>query len=294
VRIFTIIFLVFTFSISAQVLENQQGNAFTDKPFFSEKFIHQNHIKQLSGHYVLKKKGEQMKTTEYKYVYDFDRDGHLVSSYETMPNDGTRDTIWNIYAYDKHNNLSVFKKTDQDGFTSIYYEYDSLGRVISEEYKREIDTGNHVISRVLTFNKEHMEYFDFDRQTKRTRYNSYDLPYLDEFFNYNELGYLVERIERVKMTSDVYTYSYEYNDKGLLSAIRKASNRKEDFLEELTFKYDELSNLIEKHITKDGVFTTDIQIVYNSKSKLVSSIITRQVSTGYMMILRFKEVEYYH
>tara|TARA_R110002072_G_scaffold282761_1_gene445780 strand:+ start:88 stop:972 length:885 start_codon:yes stop_codon:yes gene_type:complete len=294
VRISIFIFLFFTLSASAQVLDNQLGNAFTDKPFFNEKFIHQNQIKQLSGYYVLKKKGELMKTTEYKYVYDFDQDGHLISSYETMPNDGTRDTIWNKYEYDSHNNLSVFKKTDQDGFTSVYYEYDSIGRVISEEYKREIDSGNHVISRTLTFNKEHLKYFDFDRQMKRTRYNSYDLPYLDEFFNYNELGYLVERIERVKMTSNVYTYLYEYNDRGLLSAIRKASNRQENFLEELTFKYDELGNIVEKHITKNGVFTTDIQIIYNSKSKLVSSIITRQVSTGYMTILRFKEVEYYH
>ncbi len=293
-RISIFIFLFFTLSASAQVLDNQLGNAFTDKPFFNEKFIHQNQIKQLSGYYVLKKKGELMKTTEYKYVYDFDQDGHLISSYETMPNDGTRDTIWNKYEYDSHNNLSVFKKTDQDGFTSVYYEYDSIGRVISEEYKREIDSGNHVISRTLTFNKEHLKYFDFDRQMKRTRYNSYDLPYLDEFFNYNELGYLVERIERVKMTSNVYTYLYEYNDRGLLSAIRKASNRQENFLEELTFKYDELGNIVEKHITKNGVFTTDIQIIYNSKSKLVSSIITRQVSTGYMTILRFKEVEYYH
>ncbi|MBL1279762.1 MAG: hypothetical protein COA33_005795 [Fluviicola sp.] len=293
-RISTIIFLFLAFSISSQVLDNRKGNAFTDKPFFNEKFIHQNHIKQLSGYYVLKKKGELMKTTQYKYVYDFDNKGHLVSSYETMPNDGTKDTIWNKYEYDDQSNLSVFKKTDQDGFTSVYYEYDSLGRVISEEYKREIDTGNHIISRVLTFNKEHLKYFTFDQQIKRTRYNNYDLPYLDEFFNYNDLGYLVERIERVKMTSDVYTYSYEYNEKGLLSAIRKASNRQEEFLEELTFKYDELGNVVEKHITKNGVFTTDIQIIYNSKSKLVSSIITRQVSTGYMTILRFNEVEYFH
>ena len=275
------------------MLDNRNGDAFTDKPFFNEQFIKENKVKQLSGYYVLKKKGELMKTTKYKYVYDFDKEGHLISSYETMPHDGTKDTIWNVYEYDDQNRLAVFRKTNQDGFTSVYYEYDDKNRVIREEYKREVYEKKDSIIQSLSFNKESLKYFEFDNQTKRTRYNNYDLPYLDEFFNYNELGYLVERIERLKMTSDVYTYAYEYNEKGLLSAIRKSSNQKDGYIEELTFEYDDLGNLQQKHIYKNGVFTTDIQIVYNSKSKLISSIITRQVSTGYLTILRFKDFLFY-
>lgn len=275
------------------MLDNRNGDAFTDKPFFNEQFIKENKVKQLSGYYVLKKKGELMKTTKYKYVYDFDNEGHLISSYETMPHDGTKDTIWNVYEYDDQNRLAVFRKTNQDGFTSVYYEYDDKNRVIREEYKREVYEKKDSIIQSLSFNKESLKYFEFDNQTKRTRYNNYDLPYLDEFFNYNELGYLVERIERLKMTSDVYTYAYEYNEKGLLSAIRKSSNQKDGYIEELTFEYDDLGNLQQKHIYKNGVFTTDIQIVYNSKSKLISSIITRQVSTGYLTILRFKDFLFY-
>ena len=292
-KLLLIISIFIGFSLSAQVLDNQKGNAFTDKPFFNQKFIQQNRLKQLSGFYMYKKKGELMEHTEYKYVYDFDKRGNLLSTFETCPDDGTKDTIWNIYKYDKNSNLCIHKKTDQDGFTSVYYEHDSLGRVISEEFKREIDTGNHVAIRTLTFNKERLEYFDFEKQSKRTRFNNYDLPYLDEFFNYNDLGYLVERVERIKMTSDVYTYFYKYNEKGQLAGIGKASNKNEELLEELRFKYDDLGNLTEKHIYKNGVFTTDIQIIYNSKSKLISTIITRQVSTGFLMIIRFKEYLFY-
>ncbi|HIP33101.1 MAG TPA: hypothetical protein EYG86_10085 [Crocinitomicaceae bacterium] len=291
-KIINILFILFSFSISAQVLDNQKGNAFTDAPFFNEDFIRKNRIKQLSGYYVLKKKGELMKTTKYKYVYQFDKEGHFVSSYETMPLDGTKDTIWSVYEYN-NDQLMVFKKTDQEGFTSVYYKRDEKGRVIEEAHKREVYDTKDVIIQTLNFNTERFEYYDFDRQTKRTKFNSYDLPYLDEFFNYNELGYLVERIERQKMTSDTYTFSYEYNEKGLLSAIRKSSNREDGFLEEFTFKYDELDNLIEKHVYKKGVFITDIQIIYNSKTKLISSIFTRQVSTGYLTIIRFNDFEYF-
>lgn len=288
-----IILITLSFTCYGQVLDNQNGEAFTDKPFFNQNFIFDNQIKQLSGYYVYKKKGESMKTTKYKYVYKFNNNGLLVSTYETCPDDGTKDTIWNIYDYDSMKNLAVHKKTDLDGFTSVYYGYDEDNRVISEEFKREIKE-NDTTLRFLTFNKERLVYADFNGQSKRTRYNNYDLPYLDEFWNYNDLGYLVQRTERVKMTSDIYTYTYSYNEKGKLAAISKASNHQDENIEELRFRYDELGNLIEKHIYKNGVFTTDIQIVYNSKSKLVSSIITRQVSTGFLMILRFDEVEFFN
>tara|TARA_B110000285_G_scaffold64223_1_gene73850 strand:- start:347 stop:1228 length:882 start_codon:yes stop_codon:yes gene_type:complete len=289
-----ILFILFSFFGFGQVLDNRNGDAFTDKPFFNQKFIFENQIKKLSGYYVYKKKGESMKATKYKYVYNFNKSGDLASTFETCPDDGTKDTIWNIYEYNAQNNLAVHKKTDQDGFTSVYYEYDSLDRVVSEEFKREIASDEDTSIRYLTFNKERLKYADFEGQTKRTRYNNYDLPYLDEFWNYNELGYIVERTERIKMTSDIYTYAYSYNEKGKLASIGKSSNSQDELIEELRFKYDELGNLLEKSIYKKGVFTTDIQIIYNSKSKLVSSIITRQVSTGFLMILRFNEFEFFN
>ncbi|MDX2359717.1 MAG: hypothetical protein QNK23_02845 [Crocinitomicaceae bacterium] len=276
-----------------QVLDNRNGEAFTDKPFFNTSFVKENKLKRLQGFFVYKKKGELMHPTEYKYVYDFDQEGNLISTFETRADDGTVDTTWNLYEYDDLNQLLVHRKTDQEGFTSIHFEYDSLGRIICEEYTRDLDTGNRVIVQSLSFNKETIEYSDYGDQTKRTRFNNYKLPYLDEFYTYNELGYLVERRIRIKMTSAVYTYKYEYNEQGKLSAIRKASNNAEEYIEEFEFKYDELGNLIEKHLYKNGVFTTDIQIIYNSKTKLLATVITRQVSTGFMMMLRFKDYEYF-
>ena len=80
---------------------------------------------------------------------------------------------------------------------------------------------------------------------------------------------------------------------GKLSAIRKKSNKEEGYLEELLYKYDELGNLIEKHIYKKGVFTTDIQIMYSSKTKLLSTVLTREVATDFMMILRFRDYEFF-
>lgn len=276
-----------------QVLDNRNGEAFTDVPFFNKEFIETNRIKRFNAYYVFKKKGDVMRDSEYKNVYEFDEHGHLISSYETRQDDGTKDTIWNLYDYDAVGNLIRHRKTDLDGFTTVEYSYDSLGRVVQERFLREVDSVNHGIVRSLLFNEERIVYAEYDRQLKRTRYNNYNLPYLDEFFNYNELGYMVSREERIKMTSTVYSYAYEYNETGRLAAIRKTSNRSEGVIEEMKFRYDALGNLIEKHIYRDGEFTTDVQIVYNSQTKLLSSVITRQVSTGFLIVLRFQECDFY-
>ena len=84
-KIIISLFLLFAFTGTAQVLDNRNGSAFTDKPFFNEDFIRQNKLKQLSGYYVLKKKGEMMKKTKYKYVYDFD---HTLHARRTRPDNG--------------------------------------------------------------------------------------------------------------------------------------------------------------------------------------------------------------
>ena len=293
VKYITFIAIIFiSFVSQAQVLDNRKGLAFTDKPFFNADFIKENKLKKLKGTFTYKKQGEMMRPTEYKYVYEFNEAGQLVSTFETRTDDGTLDTTWNKYYYDDKNNLTKHSKTDKDGFLSILYTYDSLNRVITEEYVRDIDSNNRIV-RSLSFNKERIKYANYGNQIKRTKYNNYDLPYLDEFINYNELGYMVEKIERIKMTSTVYTYQYAYNEKGKLAGIQKTSNRADGVLEEMKFEYDELGNLEEKHIYKKGVFTTDIQILYNEKTKLLSSVITRQVSTNFMMILRFLDYEFF-
>lgn len=287
-----IIIMFLTIWSDAQVLDNRKGEAFTDKPFFNESFVKENKLKKLVGSYVYKKTGEAMKTTSFKYVYSFDQQGHLASSYETNTSDGTKDTVWNIYEYNGKNELIAHRKTDLDGFLTVHYTYDDQGRVIAEEYKRDIDSLGEIV-RSLSFNKERIEHQDYGEQTKLTRYNNYDLPYLDEFIRHDSIGYLVEKVERIRMTSTTLTYTYAYDDKGKLSSIQQTSNRKNGIIEEFKFRYDELGNLIEKHVFKDGVFTTDIQIIYNSKTKLLATVITKQVSTGFMMILRFQDYEFY-
>lgn len=274
------------------MLDNRSGNAFTDVPFFNSEFIRANSIKQLNGQFTYKKSGDIMRLKEYKNVYEFDTLGRLIRSYETKKDDGTKDTTSNVYVYSEKNLLKTHKKGDTFGFSTTTYTFDSKNRITKEENYREYRDSLGATQRIL-LNSETMVYEDFENQTKKTTFNSYGLPYLQEFSYYNELGYLMERVERLMVTSEVTSQKYEYNSNGWISVLRTFKQNTEKPAEEIVFTYDENGNLLEKHIYQEGVFTTEIEVLYNEKSKLITYVLTRDVATNFIQILRFNTLTFF-
>lgn len=281
----------------AQLLDNSKGTAFSEIPFFNESFIKNNHIKTLKGTYTFKKLDDVMRETDYVYVYEFDRNGHLIQSYETKKGNSKKDTLVLFYGYDAKGNLEFVRQKDQKGYWSTHYQYDSLNRKIREEYRRDIDTAGTLLApsfeRSTILNFETMTYQNGKEQQKRIVHNNYGFPYMEETSNFNKDGYLMNKEEKLKMTSQTITTLYGYTEKGWISKITTMSSNNPKSNQEILFKYDAQGNLIEKHVYKNGVFTTDIQIIYNLQSGLISSILTRDVSTSFISILRFDEYRYY-
>jgi hypothetical protein len=272
------------------MLDNREGNAFTDRPFFNQEFIRDNRIHKLNGVFTYKKPGEVMRQTEYKYVYEFDSVGRLTSSFETRKDDGTQDTTWNKYFYSDKGDMIEHKKGDGNGFTSTTFEFDEEGRIIRKSNVREyLDSLGEMQRTVL--NSESMSYQKYDQQLKRTVYNSYGLPYMEEIYRYNELGYLIEREERLIMTSTVTTYIYEYTNNGYIASIAGYRYGEEIPVEETKFVYDDHGNLLDKHIYRSGQYITEFEMLYNEKSKLLTYVLTRDVATNFIMILGFKDYE---
>lgn len=274
------------------MLDNRHGTAFTDKPFFNQEFIRENKIKMLNGQFTYKKPGEVMRSTEYTYVYEFDSLGRYITSYETRKDDGTQDTTWNKYIYSDNDLLKEHKRGDSKGFTSINYEYDDQKRIIKESNVREyLDSLGTLQSTIL--NSETMSYENFDNQTKKTVYNSYGLPYMTEISIYNEHGYLTEIVQRLTMTSSVNTYMYEYNEKGYIAAIRNYQFGNDSPFEETIYLYDEHGNMTEKQNHRNGVYVTEIEMIYNEKSKLLTYVLTHDIATNFIMIIGFKDYRFF-
>lgn len=276
----------------AQVLDNSRGEAFTNKPFFNKTFIFNNKIKSIKGRFNYIKSGQAMYQTEYFYAFNFNRSGQLVSTFETRKDDGTTDTTWNEYVYNTEGILVEHKQGTSTGKSSTIYRLDEKNRIISEEYLTEsIDsTGQKT---VVLVNSESMVFEDFGLQLKKTVSNSYGLPYKSILLFHDENGYLLEREERFSRTSNFTKQLYTYNEKGLLASIKTIQKGSIEPVEEEKFTYDDYGNLIEKHLYKNGIYTTETQIIYNEKTKLMTSVIIREVKTDFLMIIRFGEYEYF-
>ena len=277
-----------------QILLNQEGEAFTDVPFFNPDVIRANHIKSMEGNYSTKKPGEVIRETTDWFRYRFDENGRLIESLDIRTLNHKKDSTLNQYQYNTRNQLVAHRKTENGGFTTIKQTYDSLNRVESEGTYRELY--RYQKDQVLQSNLVNTEYFQYilrPNENEKVRFNSYKLPYLNEVRHYNSDGYLTEEKSNYRMSSIEHSTKYAYNDRGLLES--KSHYNEKDALadEEWKYRYDLFGNLIEVHYFRYGQLQKDLQIVFDTKTQLLGSTIQRDVETNFLLILRFTKFTYF-
>jgi len=272
-----------------QMLLNQDGEAFTTDPFFNSKFIQNNKIKTIKGTYSFKKNKDLIRKVPGSYTYKFNKKGRLNSCIDIRWNGKTLDTTLQYYEYNQLGAIISIKKSENNGVTLQEFQRDSLNRIISTSNYRVILNDKGEVVKKNEMNTETMRY----SKEKRTTYNSYNLPYLISYDNYNEDGYKTSSIDKLKMGGTIYKKEYDYNDKGLLISIETFYDKHLKPVEELNFKYDNFGNLMERHEFKQGVFTKDFQVIFDTKTGLLHSIIDRNPVNNFMSIIRFTKYEFY-
>ncbi len=276
------------------MINNLEGNAFSDQPFFDRDFIKTNNIKSLEGLYSKKKDGDIVRSTNDFFKYEFDSLGNLSQTIQVRSNAGKKDTSFNYYIYNDNNQLITHKKTESGGLTALHYIFDSLSRITGIEQSRELLDLKGNVLQSISINKESIRYFKTDKGIKKVTYNNYGLPYMDEFTVWNEDGYKLEAIQKLRMASAEYKKKFIYNEKGLLAAIQTFYNYSENPVQEITFKYDHFGNIIEKKHFKEGIFIGELQIIYDNKTQLLGSTIEKMEGSNMMYILRFNTIKFYN
>ena len=280
-----------------QLLDNSQGNALSDRPFFNEDLIRENKIKSISGDFTVKKVGDILRDTELGRTYFFNRKGQLVKSLETTQASIGLDTLVSYFEYNDAGDITAIRTKDHYGFYATIYKYDSLGRVIREEFRRNLNKNSSSldleIGKEFVVTYETSSYQEFDGQQKRTIYNSYGTPYKDVFTYYDEDGLVTQKVERLQRTSGTKSTNYSYNEKGLLDTIRVVSSQSGIKKRQYIFSYDEWNNLIKKEYYKNGEYITEERVLYDEETMMINYIMTQEVSTGYIMVLELSEYKFY-
>lgn len=299
-RLLSVLFFISCFTgmdVRAQVLDNSHGKAFTDVPYFNTRFMKASKIKEIKGTYTFKKQGDIMRESKFVYVYSFDTLGQLIRHYETASGDILSDTIVRHYSYDDRGNLRRKRISEKSGFMSTYYSYNDSNQVIKEEIWRDIDTLHSLlepdIERSLLWNSETMAYEVYNGQHRKKIYNSYGNLYMEETSYYDSLGYLSKVEEMYTITRNQLNTFYTYSDKGWIESIATYQNIETVPISEVRFTYDTYGNLKSKMEYKNGVFTTEYQVIYSGDTGLLAHILIREVSTNFISIIRFEEPTFY-
>lgn len=290
---FFLVILLISSHVSAQLLDNTKGVAFTDIPFFNTKFVKGCKLKEIHGKFTYKKQGDIMRESNYVYVFNFDTLGNLVRHYQTSKGDLVTDTNVRFYDYTQDGRIVRKRISQKKGFLSTYYSYNSNGQIVKEEVYRDIDTMNSLlnpsIERSILWNTETMDYQLYEGQYKKKVFNSYGNQYLEVTKYLDSLGYLAREEELYTITRNRITTKYSYSDKGWIEKVSVYKNTDTVPMSESRFTYDTFGNLQSKLIYKDGVFITEYQIIYSGLTGLLYSIVMREVSSNFISIIRFSE-----
>lgn len=284
-----------SFEGRTQLLLNQEGEAFTDQPFFNRDIILSNHIKTIEGTYSTKKPGDVIRESSDWVRYRFDEQGQLIESLDIRTVNKKKDTVLHQFFYSENGALIAHRKSENGGYTKTVFDYDSLHHLRELNTYREIyNYRSNEVSQSILLNTEYYQFSEHGNVHTQTKLNNYHLPYLDEISTFNQDGYLIERKFRYHMSGIEHQTTYHYDEHGLLSNKATFNEKEAVADEEWKYRYDAYGNLMEAHYYRYGQFQKDLQVVFDTKTQLLGSTILRDVSTNFMLILRFTKYTYYN
>lgn len=281
------------FPALGQLLDNSQGLAFTEYPYFNTQFVKASKIKTIKGTYTFKKQGDILRQSDFVYVYDFDSLGRLQRHYQTASGDLFSDTTVRFYTYDQAGYLRSLRVNQKSGFMTTYFTRDEKGRIVKEEVWRDIDTLHSLlepdVERSILWNAETFQYSEYNGQFRKHVLNSYGNKYLELTQYMDSLGYLRKEEEMYTITRNVMVKEYKYTNKGWIASIESFSNGETTPAEAVYFTYDKYGNLESKQYYHNGKHITEHQIIYSGDTGMLSSVLIRDISTNYISIIRFEE-----
>ncbi len=262
-------------------------------PHFNEQFIARNNISAIHGELMLKKEHEPMRIRKEKYLYRFDAQGRLIyrnSSYG-QPGSG-RDTASIYLTYDDQGELQNRLRNDLNGHFAFEIDRDEQGRPIRETYSRIENTGNdryNLIPGATTeISDEHFTYEQVnDTIEKKIYLNSLGLPFREQYFTKDELGYLKSIEDRYLISNKRSRILFYYDDNGRLAERVHQSDLAKDRKTRKIWRYDKVGNVIEGELWHDDVQVDREEYLYEEATMMLKARLTKDLETNAINVVRF-------
>lgn len=267
---------------------------FSDDPFFNSSFIKENEIKTITGSRSSKKIQDIIRAKGLDYFYEFNIDGNLIHQVSTFFINGqNKDTNIISYQYDQFNNLILRRKSDNYGFFSHQFLFDSLNRIIKKTYNREENAlnckGNFELCKRFKISSDSFSYQQLTKsQIKKKYYNNYGKPYKQQFIYLNDFGYTIETNTKYLIGNNKSKTTYRYNENGWLIEKSESTTLTGNKKNTVKYDYDNIGNMLEIQHFSEDVMITKKQFLYDKKTMLITAQIIQDMSSGYLQIIQYQ------
>ena len=275
-----------------QLIDNSKCNAFSDDPFFNTKIVQVNNLKSLHGVISTKKELSAIKNTGKVLRYDFNKKGELKKQYSTFYRQKKKDTTYIFYEYISNGLLTTKRTNDINGFYSYNYSYNEEQQVVKKTYCRDENTvksrTNFVLKKQYVIINEEYNYKKNGSTIIKNILNNNKLPYQRVEYNYDPLGYLILETKKLLINNKKSTITYTYNEHGLLNSKKIVKDINKNAFKKINYSYDVLGNLIEINEYRNNQHITHKEILYDEKTYLLKALISQDVETNFIKIIKFK------
>lgn len=281
-------------SVHAQIIDNSTGITLLEEPEFNPVFIRSNNIATIAGEMSVKRESDIIRSAKESVEYHFDRVGRLVQIDNIRkPEKSSAEIVSTIFRYDSDGTLIDKIIADVKGATSYRYKYDDQNRVISETCSRmesPRDTLTSAGPKRTEIYTESFRYTELDNGEKKITLNSYGKPYLEEFFFYDEHGYLKEHRKRYIINNKRSKTLYDYNERGLLHQKEMINDLAKSDTTRLDYDYDEAGNLLSAQEFQNSELKRRIEFLYEPATWLLDARLIKVEKTELIRIVRYKTI----
>lgn len=280
-----------------QIISNEEGHALGDRTSFNPEYIKKNKIKRISGEFMTKRTGQNMRTNGLERVYEFDREGRMIKSYETVKENGKLDTVVRMFEYNKDGQLISERFSDQHGFSAYIYTYDSIGRITSKEfYRMKNKNGSKIdfeVGEKYLVSKETYTYKKVSGKERQVVYNNTNLPYKYRTETKDSAGFKVEEYEKYDKSTHLKRTKYFYNYEARIDSVSIEVKDPRRSMTIITYRYDEHGNVDTRNEYKDGKYLYKTEVIYDKATYRIDYIMRRDVITHEFTILKLLNYELY-
>jgi hypothetical protein len=262
---------------NSQIIDNREGKAFQQEMFFSQEFLWQNKISNITGVCQMKRTGKAIENRPDITVYHFNETGQLAKIDAVTSVLSLVDSTQIVFDRNELGLIQNRNELGRNGYNTTSFFYDHKGRVeridnsVSEN--KSIEKLKLVPGLTVTVNSESFKYSEPSALILRKEsFNNYGLPYSVDLVYRDSAGFVTREEKELTLSGKSFKKQYTYNDNGWIaqiSTIETASNKE---TKRETFQYDRIGNLTKVSYLTNAILQREIEILYTPTSFIEATL----------------------